>query len=147
MSDAERHQRAILLYEQAMRAVTEENEGLAREAAILRCDKCPRPKHEYDLLLSLPNGIRLWVYCCRCDSPGSDCTAEVQSHLPSESPAVANRIVEWLAERPELHALGVTWFTCGENRHVLTYRTTAEGMVVAVAGAVPVDEFRTSRCT
>jgi hypothetical protein len=146
MSDAEQQQRAILL-EQAMRAVAEENERLKREAAILRCDKCPKPKHEYDLLLSLPNGLCLSAYCNRCDSPGTDCTAEVQSHLPAESPAVANRIIEWLAERPELKPLGVTWWTCGEERHVLTYPTPAEAKVVAAAGAVPVEELRTSRYT
>jgi hypothetical protein len=146
VDDAQR-QRAALLREQAMRARAEENQRMALEASIDRCDKCPKPKQEYDRELSLPNGIRLSLYCHRCESPDANCTALVQSHLPSEPPAVANRIVEWLAERPELKAIGVSWVAClhwEADRLILTYRTPVEERVIAAVGAVAVEEFRGS---
>lgn len=144
MNDADRRKHAARVNEAAMRAVEKLNEELNEELAICRCDKCPNPKQENVRELDLPNGVRLSLYYCHCESPNSDCTAGVASHLPSESPSVANRIVEWLVEQPDLKPLGVTWWTCGEDRHVLTYPTPAEAKVVTAVGAVPVDEFR--RC-
>lgn len=145
MDDAERRRRAASLREQAERAAAGENERMEREAAIDRCDRCPSPKQEYDQEYALPNGIRLSLYSRRCESPGPECTALVQSHLSSESPAVANRVVEWLAERPEMQALGVSYTAClhwEAERLILTHRTPVEGRLIAAVGGAPVKEFR-----
>src|SRR5262245_19607249 len=147
VDEAQPQQRAALLREQAMRAAADENERMARQTAIDRCDKCLKPKQDYDRELLLPNGIRLSLYCHRCESPDPDCTAMVQSHLLSEPPAVASRMVEWLVERPELKAIGVSWLAClhwEADRLILTYRTPVEERVIAAVGAVAVEDFRGS---
>ena len=145
MDDTERQKRVNLLREKAMRLAAEENERMERQAAIDRCDKCPNPKQQYDRELLLPNGIRLSLFRRCCESPNSDCTAVIQSHLMSESPAVANRIVEWLYEQPELKAIGVGYVVClhvDVDRLILRYRVPVQAQVVARLGTIPVEEFR-----
>lgn len=144
MDEAEQ-QRVAFLREQAQRSVAEENERLARSATIDCCDACPEPKEEYDRETMLPNGIRLSTHCRRCAAPSPECTAVAQANLPSETAEVANRIVQWLGEQPELEVLGVTWMTClhwTAERYILTFRVPAWDRVAAAVRAVPLAEFQ-----
>ncbi|WP_202920396.1 TraR/DksA C4-type zinc finger protein [Urbifossiella limnaea] len=127
-----------------MASVREENERMAREAARNCCKQCPHPKPERDEVVDLLNGVRLSVYVAHCQRPGPDCTALVYSHLLSEPPAVANRMVEHLAAVPELAAAGVSWLAClapDADRLILTYRVPASERVAAAVGAMRVEEF------
>src|SRR5262245_35707420 len=100
MEEAERLARAARLREAALEAIREEDERMAREADLDRCDQCPHPKAERDEVVKLPNGVRLSVNVRHCQRPGPDCTALACSHLLSESPEVANRMVEHLIALP-----------------------------------------------
>jgi hypothetical protein len=124
------------------RTIDELNQELQRLASIHRCDKCPNVKRESSRELQLPNGLRISLDVRRCESPSSDCTAEVQFDFMSEPTPVANRIAESLAEHPELKPLDVTWWTCGEARHSPSCPTLAEKKLIAVAGALAVSELR-----
>lgn len=144
MDEAERIARAAQLCEAAMASVRVENERMARAADRDCCVQCLQPKPERDEEATLPNGVRLSAYVARCQQPGAGCTAFVQSHLLSESPAVANRMVEYLVALPELAAAGVSWFGClaeGADRLTLTYRVPESERVAAAVGALRVEEF------
>lgn len=145
MKKTERLARVAQLRKAAMQAVREENERLARQAARDRCDQCTEPKYERDEVLPLLNGIRLSVDVAHCDRPGADCTALVCSHIVSESPEVANRMIEHLVAQPELAATGVSWMAClapGADRLILTYRVPDSARVAAAIGALPTESFR-----
>ena len=140
MSDARDPDRAAIFD-----AVAEMNAENHRQAAIYLCDKCPRPKMEYDWAIDLANGVCLSLFCRRCESPDAECTAQVQSHLPAETPHVANTVFEWLADQDSMKVLGVSSWTCGDERSILTYPTPAEAKVVTAIGATVIDSFRQSR--
>jgi hypothetical protein len=148
VDDSDSLARAVGLREQMLASVREENERMAREAARNRCDQCPHPKPARDEVVTLPNGIRLSVYVAHCRHPGPDCTARVQSHLLSEPPEVANRMVEHLAAEPGLAAAGVGWLAClapDAERLILTYRVPESARVAAAVGSLSVEAFRDPR--
>jgi len=148
VEEEERLARVAQLREVAMASAREENERLAREAARDRCDQCPEPKAQRDEVVALPNGIRMSVWVTHCLLPRTDCTALVCSHLSSESPEVANRVVEHLAAVPELATAGVSWLAClapGADRLLLTYRVPELARVAEAVGALPVESFRQPR--
>jgi hypothetical protein len=145
MIDDERQLRAASLREETMRVIAAENAERERSTAILNCDQCPKPKRELYQKLNLLNGVQLSLHTYRCESPGSECTAEVQSHFLSESPRVANRIVKSLVEQSDMKALCVSWVACLQmdaDRFALTYPTPAEKIVVAAVATLPAAEFR-----
>ncbi len=145
MDKAERLARATRLREAAMADVREMNEQMARAAARACCDQCPHPKPERNEESVLPNGVRLSVHAAHCRQPAPDCTARVYSHLESEVPEVANRMVEHLAAVPDLAAAGVTWMAClapEADRFILTYCVPESGRVAAAVGSMPVEAFR-----
>jgi hypothetical protein len=115
-----------------------------RQAAIYLCEKCPRPKMEYDWALDLTNGVCLSLFCRRCESPDAECTDQVQSNLPAETPHVANTVFEWLADQDCMKLLGVSSWTCGDVRSILTYPTPSEAKMVAAIGSIAVPSFRQS---
>jgi hypothetical protein len=144
VDDEERVARADRFREAAMASVREDDERMSREASRDCCEQCLRPKQHRDSMAELPNGVRLSVYVAYCERPGPECTALVQSHLLSERPAVANRIVEHLAAVPELAAAGVGWMAClapDANRLILTYRVPELERVAVAVGALRVKDF------
>jgi hypothetical protein len=145
MDDPERLARAARLRDAAMRQVREENERLSREADRDNCAQCREPKAVRDEVVTLPNGVRLSVYVAHCQRPAADCTAQVCSHLVSEPPEAANRMVRWLAEQPELMAAGFGWTGClqpGVDRLMLTCRVPELPRLMAAVAIMPVEAFR-----
>ncbi|MGL6096255.1 MAG: hypothetical protein ACRC7O_10730 [Fimbriiglobus sp.] len=139
MEDPERVRRAAEMWAAVERSTREENERLEAAAALARCERCPEPKRLRDEVLTLAGGLRLSVYTTPCSAPGPDCTAAVSSHIVSEPPAVANRIVERLAADPKLAAAGVTCMIplhWSAERFVLSFRVPTLGRVNdALSGA------------
>lgn len=139
----EREQRIAALRKRHLARVAEENQRMAQQAAVDRCGGCSEPKHEQDDTVTLPNGLVLSRFVTRCAAPNGGCTARVYSHLPSESPAVANRIVDWLASLSELRVYGASWLAClSSDRVLLTYRFPVLDDVAKVVATVSVEEFR-----
>lgn len=140
---------ATSLREQALRAIEEDNERMALQAAIDRCDKCSEPKRDENRKVMLSNGLLLATYAHHCDQQNADCTAMVQTFLLNQPPAVGNRIVEWLVEQPELKSVGVQWMGClaiDADRLSLAYRVPASDVVEAAVAAVRVEEFQQEPC-
>jgi Prokaryotic dksA/traR C4-type zinc finger len=139
------HPRAIYLREQALRMIHEDNERMAQQAAIDRCDKCPEPKRQDNHQVTLSNGISLATYSHHCGQKNADCTALVQAYLLNQPAEVSNRIIEWLVEQPELKAAGVQWMGClaiGADRLCLAYRVHEAGVVASAVAALRVEEFQ-----
>lgn len=123
--------------------VREENERIAREAALACCAQCPEPKQERHEVVVLSNGIRMSIFVTHCRAPSEACTALVSSHLVSELPKVANAIVESLAADERLRAMGVGYLACGSSdRLVLTYRVPAVLDVKAAVSMIDAETFR-----
>jgi hypothetical protein len=144
-NEAERRERGVGFEERALRQIQEEEEETQRQAAIARCDRCPKEKQTREQEWTLPNGLVLWTQRCQCADPGPDCTAQVDAQLKSETPATANRIVDHLVEAPVLKAAGVHWMCClhpAAERLFLTFPGPSLSLVLAVVGALRVEHFR-----